>query len=301
VTLSVVTTLQQWLLFTATAVAVGCVAWRWVVARGAAPALSTDGRSALDAIERRVASLGAITALVLVAAWFLRGVVQVWSFRDPFVPLSEDVSFLLFETFWGTIWMVQGALVPLLGVAFLAARGRRVGAWGAVTVLALALVSTLALSSHAMGADSARAFWVAADGIHALAAGSWIGSLGIILIAGRDRDSAGRGIFAAQIRAFSPLAVVSVTALLSMGTLLAWDHLDGLSNLWATGYGRVLMAKVAAACGVLGAGLLNWRRGIPVLDSHEGAASVQQRAAWEVSLAVVVLLLTAVLVHSAKP
>jgi len=301
VTLSVVTTLQQWVLFTATALAVGCVAWRWIVARRAASALDADGRSTLEAIERGVAFLGAVTALVLVATWILRGVVQVWGFRDPFVPLRDDVSFLLFETFWGTVWMVQGVLIALLGVAFLLARGRGTTAWSVATVLTLAVVSTLALSSHSMGADAARAFWVAADGIHALAAGSWIGSLAIILNTGRDRDAVGRGVFAAQIRAFSPLAVVSVTGLLTMGTLLAWNHLEGLSNLWATGYGRVLMAKIAVAVAVLAAGFVNWRRGLPVLDSPEGAASVQQRAAWEVSLAVVVLLLTAVLVHSAKP
>jgi len=301
VTLSVVTTLQQWVLFTATAFVVGCVAWRWIVARGAAHSLDDRGRSAIEGIERRVASLGGLMSLVLVAAWLLRGVVQVWGFRDPFVPLWDDVSFLLFETFWGTTWIAQGVLVPLLGVAFLLARGRGTTAWGATGVLSLALVSTLALSSHAMGADTARSLFVAADGIHALAAGSWIGSLGIILIAGRDRDSGAHGVFAAQIRAFSPLAVASVTALLPMGALLAWDHLDGLSNLWATGYGRVLAAKIAVAATVLWAGLLNWRRGIPILDSPEGPSSVQQRAAWEVSLAVVVLLLTAVLVHSAKP
>jgi putative copper export protein len=301
VTLSLTTTLQQWVLFTATALAVGCVAWRWIVAQRAASALNDDGRLALGAIERRVASLGALTAVVLLAAWLLRGVVQLWGFRDPFVPISEDISFLLFETFWGTTWMVQGVLVLLLGAAFLVARGRGTAAWSAATVLTLAVVATLALSSHSMGADTARAFWVAADGIHALAAGSWIGSLGIILVAGRDRGPTASGVFAAQIRAFSPLAVVSVTGLLSMGTLLAWNHLEGLSNLWTTGYGRVLLAKVGVAVAVLGAGFVNWRRGIPILDSTEGAASVQQRAAWEVSLAGIVLLLTAVLVHSAKP
>lgn len=300
-TLSVVTTLQQWVLFTATALAVGCVAWRWIVARAATGMLADDGRSTLAAIERRVASLGALTALVLVAAWILRGVVQVWGFRDPFVPLWDDMSFLLFETFWGTTWMLQGALVPLLGVAFLVARGRGTVAWGAAGVLTLALVSSLALSSHAMGADAARPLFVAADGIHALAAGSWIGCLGIILIAGRATGPGSEGVFAAQIRAFSPVAVVSVTALLTMGTLLAWNHLEGLSNLWSTGYGRVLMAKVGVAGAVLGAGFLNWRRGIPVLDTPAGASGVQHRAAWEVSLAVVALLLTAVLVHSAKP
>jgi len=86
-----------------------------------------------------------------------------------------------------------------------------------------------------------------------------------------------------------------------MGVVLAWIHLDGIANLWSTGYGRVLLAKVTVAAVVLGGGFWNWRVGIPSIDSAEGAASLQQRAMAEVSLAVAVLLLTAVLVHSAKP
>jgi putative copper export protein len=301
VTLSVLTTLQQWVLFTATAAAVGCVAWRFVVLRGVARSVPDATRS-LAGVERHVASLGVLVVLVLIAAWALRMVVQVWSFRDPFAPLRDDVSFLLFQTFWGTTWMIQGATLLLLGVAFWRSRHRGVAAWSLTTALTLALVATLALSSHAMGVDVARPFFVVADGIHALAAGSWIGSLGIILVAGRPERIDGRtDLFAAQIRAFSPLAVVSVAALVTMGTVLAWTHLDGVSSLWSTGYGLVLAAKVTVAAVVLLAGFRNWRVGVPRLDSAEGAGALRQRATVEVSVAVVVLLLTAVLVHSTKP
>lgn len=300
-TLSVLTTLQQWILFSATAAAVGCVAWRFVVARGAASSVP-DAAQVLGGVERRVASLGVLTVFVLLAAWVLRIVVQVWGFRDPFAPLREDVTFLLFETFWGTTWMIQGVTLPLLGLAFWRARRSGRAAWGLAALLTLALVATLALSSHAMGVDTGKPLLVAADGVHALAAGGWIGSLGIILTVGRPDGTEGRtGVFAAQIRAFSPLAVVSVASLVTMGTILAWTHLDGLSNLWSTGYGRVLAVKVAVAAMALLAGFWNWRVGVPGLDSVDGARAVQRRAAWEVSFAVVVLLLTAVLVHSAKP
>jgi putative copper export protein len=86
-----------------------------------------------------------------------------------------------------------------------------------------------------------------------------------------------------------------------MGVLLAWEHIGALSNLWLTGYGRVLSAKVALAGAVMLAGLVNWRRGLPVLDTEDGVAAVRRRSVFEVGLATGVLLLTAVLVHSVKP
>ena len=304
-TLSVLTTVQQWVLFSGTALAVGCVAWRLFVSPGAAAELGTDG-AALQAVQRRAASIGVLTSLALILAWVLRMVVQVMGFRDPFVPLSEDVSFLLFEMFWGTVWMAQGVTLLLLVGSFVWARSRKgeaTAAWSAAGVLTLALVATLALSSHAMGADSGRALLVAADGVHALAAGTWIGSLTVILLAGRPAavGPSGAAVFVAQLRAFSPMAVVSVAALLFMGSVLAWTHLAGLANLWETSYGRILAAKIAVAGAVLLAGLWNWRRGLPSSDTPEGAVTVQHRAVVEVSLALGVLLLTAVLVHSAKP
>lgn len=300
--LSVLTTVQQWILFTATTVAVGCVAWKWVVAPGAARILGSAGGE-LAAVERWVVSVGWITALGLVVAWALRMVVQVMGFRDPFVPLWEDVSFLLFETFWGTVWMAQGVTVLLLAAAFGSTRAFPEASWRLATAFVLVLVATLALSSHAMGVDAGRPFFVAADAIHALAAGSWIGSLGVILLGGRlgGPTEQGRGLFAAQLRAFSPMALVSMSALLSMGVVLAWTHLDGIANLWRTSYGWTLSAKIVVAGAVFVVGFLNWRRGLPVADTAEGAVSLRRGATREVYVAAGVLLLTAVLVHMPKP
>ena len=302
----VLTTFQQWALFCGVVIVVGCVTWVAVVAPRVGGQVALDEGDGLRRIERRVASIGAFAVIGMLAAWPLRLVVQVMGFRDPFVPLWEDVSFLLFETFWGTVWMAQGAVLPLLGAAFWLARGsasvtpKRSWTWGVAGGLVLALTATLALSSHAMGVDSRRTLIVTADAVHALAAGGWIGALGIILTAGRQ-DERDRGLFAAQLRSFSRVAIFSVAALTGMGVVLAWTHLQTLSDLWTTGYGRVLSAKVGVVVLVLLVGLWNWRTGLPGLDTSEGTAKVQRRAALEVSLAAGVLILTAVLVHQAKP
>ena len=302
----VLTTFQQWALFCGVVIVVGCVTWVGAVAPRISAQVDRDGADGLRRIERRVASIGAFAVVGLVAAWSLRMVVQVMGFRDPFVPLWEDVSFLLFETFWGTVWMAQGAALPILGAAFWLARGpasvapRSSWAWWVAGGFVLALVATLALSSHAMGVDSGRSLIVAADAMHTLAAGAWIGSLGIILTAGRWSEPGG-GLFAAQLRRFSQVALVSVVALTSMGVVLSWTHLQTLSDLWTTGYGRVLSAKVGVVVLVLLLGFWNWRTGLRGLDTSDGAAKVQRGAALEVSLALGVLMLTAILVHQAKP
>jgi putative copper export protein len=307
-----VSVFQQWVLFIGFSLAMGCVAWRVVVAPRAATLLPEDRAQALATLRTRVASVGVVTGFVLIGAWILRMVAQVMGFRDPFVPLWEDVSFLLFETFWGTVWMAQGVIVGLLTIAFWAAAtegptkgggGATVGwPWRTATVLTISLAATLALSGHGMGLDTWRALFVTVDGLHAVAAGSWIGSLGLILAVGRRVNGLpADDLFAAQIRSFSPMALVSVPVLLSMGIALAWTHLTALSDLWTLTYGRVLSAKVGVAGAVFAAGFLNWRRGVPALDTDAAVRATERRAAWEVSLAVGVLLLTAVLVHSVLP
>lgn len=305
---SALTTFQQWLLFSSTALVVGCVAWRIVVMPGAARILG-EHSAGVSSSEGSVAALGLTAVAALLVAWVLRLVVQVMGFRDPFVPLWEDVSFLLFEVFFGTIWMVQGAVIALLGGSIWVARRRAradgtvmpsIGpAWAAATLLVVALATTLALSGHANGAHY-RTLAVTADALHTLAAGCWMGTLGVILTAARS-GAEDRSTFAAQITTFSPFALVSGATLVLMGGALSWTHLTAVSDLWTINYGRVLSAKVALAFVIFGLGAWNWKRGLPDLDSAEGAASVRRRGGWEVLLAAGVILLTAVLVHSAKP
>jgi putative copper export protein len=303
--------LQQWLFLSAASLAVGCVAWRLIIAPRASAAAPAACAPALGLIAARVARLGLLAALALVLAWALRMVAQVAAFRDPFVPLWEDVSFLLFETFWGTVWMVQGVLLVLLAIAFWRARAAgptsdpRVATpvWWIAGGLALAIVATLALSSHAMSVERGRPWFVAADALHGLTAGTWIGSLAVILAVGRVGTEGGTdvGAFAAQIRSFSPLALASGIALVTMGSLLSWTHVQSWANLFGTPYGRILAVKVGLAGAVFAAGFWNWRRGLPDCDHPPGAAALRARAAGEVFLAVGVLLLTAILVNSPKP
>ena len=301
---------------------VGAAAWRLLVARpvfqlpspGVAPA---DPRRIEALLRRRVARVAGAVAYGLIAIWVLRFVLQVAAFRDPFVPLTEDITLLLRYTIFGPVWIAQGVALFAVAIA-LALLGRGSGqgdavagnspeapalgrgAWGVVIVGAVILAFTLAMSSHALSEETTRELAVAADFVHALAAGAWMGSLVLILSTRKVETSGGDSLFGAQLKAFSPVAVVCVTLLVVMGTYLGWRYLAALSDLWTTPYGRVLSAKVVVAGAVLLMGFVNWRRDMPSIDSPGTRASIARRASWEVGVAVVVLVLTGVLTGTAR-
>ncbi len=313
--------LQRAALQSGTVFVVGVGAWTWIVGPAADGLLRAEGngsepRRDLTRLRRAIIRSGSWVTGLLLPFWALGLVVQVAGFRDPFVPLREDVLFLLGSTFWGSVWLAQGLVLLLLGLSLrtLAGSGeptdtsssdeaiRPLGPRSTVTaVLIVALPVTLALSSHAMAVSGGhRIVAVAADASHALAAGTWIGSLALIVFV--SRRSADRGLLvAAQLRAFSPMALVAVPVLLVMGGVLSVYHLSSIADLWSHPYGRLLSAKLLAAGAVLLLGLLNWRRGIPSLSSEAGRRMVRRRATWEVAAAALALAVTGVLTGTASP
>ena len=298
--------LQRWLMHAGVLLIVGVVAWTGIVRPAAISALRTDGvgphtSTAFREISRGVARVGRATAALLIPVWALSLVVQLLGFRDPFVPLSEDLSFLLRETFWGTLWVSQGVILLLLSLSPGKLARRHALGRTAFAVLVIALPVTLALSSHAMSETGThRIIAVTANASHILAVGAWMGSLMLILLVGSRSGDQG-SLLAAQLRAFSPVALTAVPVLILMGGTLSFYHLSAVQDLWATPYGRVLLGKLLFAGTVLLLGLVNWRLGLPTLDSPTGRRTVRRRAAWEVATAGIVLAFTAVLTGMPSP
>jgi putative copper export protein len=362
VTETLVPPLQRWLLFSGVLLLVGTVAWRGLIAprvryrlagKDAPPEFSRE-LPQVATLERRVARAGLLTALLLLGVWGMRLWAQVLEFRDPFAPLSDDLRFLLFDTFWGTVWIVQGALLALLVLGFRVLRLRagttpppppgvtpegipREGhrpvelppRWKVVAAGVFFLLLTLALSSHAMSVPANRPLAVSVDLVHAAVAGTWIGTLALILTTtprGRDHVA----LLGIQLRTFSPVALASVGILLFTGILLSGFHMHEIPALWESRYGRTLSIKLLVVGGVMGLGFRNWRRGLPSLPDPqslpdqrnpeatgpdpgapqpagtpqpalETAAAVRRSAALEVGMAVLVVLVTAVLVATPVP
>jgi putative copper resistance protein D len=85
------------------------------------------------------------------------------------------------------------------------------------------------------------------------------------------------------------------------GIITAWRHLHKLSNLWATPYGITLIVKLVFVAFVFALGAWNWRRQRPTLGTESAASSIRRSSVGELTMAGIVLILTAILVSLPSP
>lgn len=168
--------LTGWVLFVSLVGATGSVVSRWLIL----PRLTLPGGTDGAWLRRGAARLGRAAGLLLIPAMALVLLRQVREFRDPFVPWTED-AVLLLSTSWGTTWKLAAVATLVVAAGFvLAAAGRRIG-WWLATPFVLALAAFPGLTGHAGGGDGPTWLLLPADVLHVLAAGTWMGSLAVIL------------------------------------------------------------------------------------------------------------------------
>lgn len=290
--------LTGWTLFAGLALVIGVVVSRWAIlprALGAEEPVATDARRG----AARLGTAGAGLTLVGVGLYLVR---QLLEFRDPFVPLSEDLG-LLMSTPWGTTWTWTASGVVALLAALLVARTGRSAGWWAATPLALALAAFPGLTGHAAGVEGYRTLALAADTVHVWAVGAWIGGLAVVLrLEARWRKGGGgspRSLLPRLVPAFSPIAMGAVGLLVLTGVFAAWTHLEGgFGALVDTDYGRTLLLKVGLVAVVLGLGARNFRILTPRLGTEPGDDAMRYSATMELAVAQVVLVVTALLVRT---
>lgn len=198
-----------------------------------------------------------------------------------------------------TALLLQVILLTLGLVGFALAAGRRGVGWA----LAAAAVIGLPLRGIVTG-DLIRLV----NPLHVLAGGLWIGTLAQLVgfgiggvRASRLPDERKGVLVAGMVRGFSPLALGAFALLAVLGVVTAWRHLKHLEALWTTPYGCALLAKLAVVAGVIGLGAYNWKRLTPALGTEAASVALLRSARRELSLAGVVLVLTAVLVSLPSP
>ena len=105
-----------------------------------------------------------------------------------------------------------------------------------------------------------------------------------------------RGQWARVLPRFSQLSLVCVAALLVGGVLGAVVTLGAPSQLYATGYGRLLSAKVAVTVVLVLLAYRNRTMWLPAARSHRATAVVSRsRASFELAIMAVALTLAAAL------
>ena len=190
-------------------------------------------------------------------------------------------------------------LVAIAGFA-IAHRGAHNG-WLLAALAAIVLVVTPAATGHAIGSDEA-VFAMPVDIVHVLAGSTWLGTLAVILIVGIGAAAKTPGTVslgarvAAMIRVFSPLALICGGAVVASGVIASLLHLEPVSALWTSQYGKVLIVKLACVALLFAVGAWNWRRVKPSLGGEEGVKALRFSAKIELSVAAAVLMVTAFLV-----
>lgn len=280
----------RWALFAAIALVIGPLAVRLVVLRGRVP----------DPLEHRTHLVTAGAALAVINVGIVAFVIRASNaLQLPFGDLLYgDLQPFAQKTRFGIAFLVLmvgfGVVFGLLLVAWVFDRAApRVAALG----LSIALVSGLSLSGH-QGTEPG-AGWLSAlvDWLHLVAAAVWVG--GVAALAFLVWPSAPELRKRAFV-GFSRLAVVLVGVLVAGGVYLAVERLAAPSDLWTTGYGRILLLKLGVVAVALLWGAVHH---LVVRPRVEAGAAVRARPslAGETAVALVVLLVAAALTNASPP
>jgi putative copper export protein len=181
---------------------------------------------------------------------------------------------VLTRTHFGTIWIARTmALGLLLLLAFAPWPGMR----GLSALLALGVALTTSLVGHAAdwGDLSLSVF---ADWAHVLAAGIWTGGLGALAMVALGKRARWPPALMARIaRRFSRLAGLCLLVVVGSGAHNAWVQVRAWSPLWTTTYGRVLLAKLVTALGLVALGAVNRYAIVPRLDQTRPSRGIGVR------------------------
>ena len=188
-------------------------------------------------------------------------------------------------------------ILTVLLAALLARRARRASA-----VLILVALGAVAVGGHA---DSASPRWLAllTDWLHLVAAAVWIGGIAQIVVSWlpgiADVPTAGRRIVMRSVlQRFGRVALPAFGVVVVAGVVNALLELGEPEQLWSTGYGRILLVKIALVAAIALASYTHALRLRPRLLTEAGGWSPTERRHWQL-LRTEPLIATAVLVAAA--
>lgn len=274
----------------------------------AGPVLAVGAPPGLDRLIRRAARPLALAGVggILLGGWLQIGA-QVAALGTP-----ERVFDLLVNTRPGLLLLLrQLLLIPLVG---LLARPQThpgpttpIGSLGHLllwleTLLALALLLTFSLSSHA-AAVPGRGWAVIGDFIHLVAAALWMGgllALALLFWLARGRQGEVLDGLGRIVRRFSLLAAAAVFLLTVTGLFSSAVQLPSVAALWESTYGLLLLAKLGLVALALGVAFLN-NRIVQRSGSAPAPARLMRQVWGEALVSLGLLAVVALLVQTPPP
>ncbi|HZP74447.1 MAG TPA: CopD family protein [Gaiellaceae bacterium] len=283
----------RWIWFLGIALTIGALGLRLLVLRGLEVPRALDRRIAV------AAGLGCIVALQAgIAAFSLRAedALQLPFGRFLYGDLSPMAA-TRFGLAYVTMTLVFALVLALVYLGWLL---DRVDLLVPAFLLAVVFAGGLSYSGH--DAVDPGSSWKTeiADWVHLSAASLWIGGLATMaILVWTGAPQLRRDAF---VR-FSRLAPVLIGLVLAAGTYMAIVRLPHVRDLWATGYGRVLLVKVALVSLALVWGAFHHFVVRPALERADTGrlTTIGRSLIGESMVGVVVLLVAAVLVDSKPP
>ena len=199
------------------------------------------------------------------------------------LPSIDILARYVTRTQSGGLWLWREAYAALLLVLVLSFRNSaaqdRIARW--LFLIAVPLVASRALSSHAAAVRENNGIAIAIDALHLIVSALWAGGLPVLfwLLWRRNRDlSAPLGWAAGLVVRFSRLALASVAVIIATGLYQSWLQLQSWSALVETAYGRVLLLKLALFASMLALGALNRCSTKPALLKAAASESLPAKA-----------------------
>jgi copper transport protein len=273
---------------------IGAVAFRTIVLPG------TRGISAdiVTNMQARAALVGMWSSVLVIIAACARIFLESRMIAAT-IPAGQSMSTsgMLSHTTWGFALLSQAVLAVIALVAFAFGTRRIGGAWLIAGLCAIVLAVTPALAGHAAATAHLTSFVVASDFLHVLGAASWLGTLLYVIVIGLPavrplQDGERWQAVASLVNTFSPVALLSAAIVVASGVIASWVHLNHVTDLWTTSYGKVLLLKLVLVAATLLVGAYNFRRVQPHLVTEGGSARLRRSATFELGFAFIVLLVT---------
>jgi putative copper resistance protein D len=279
----------------ALSLAVGGVAWGLVVLR------PWQGAVESRLLQRAIGLIALGAALLALAQAALLGV-KVLLLADYLGP-GAFASFTTTLQFRAGV--TRAAIAAVLAIAALWLRGRPTSmrGWSLVAVLASGVTFAGAWLVHAAGRLEGRATLMTLTVLHQVGAAVWVG--GVVQLVAlwqlARRDPGAAAVWPELVARFSRVAMVALVGLLAAGVPLVLRYVDSVDGLIGTGYGSLVVTKVALLAVVLFLAAFNYRAARRGRDPEGVRRRLPHLAEAEMILLVILLFVAASLSSQPPP
>jgi copper transport protein len=318
----------KWITYVSMFAIIGAIAFTLFVLR---PALRKSGLA--NEVPTRGAvgarAILAVSVVLLVASLLVTIVDQSWASSGSSrldTIFGSGLRTVVFHTRFGRVWIAR-AILTGLAISAVAAFGMdwprlvskanlRSGSLISAAFVALTLPVTVSLNSHAAANEDWATLATAADWVHLVAGGIWVGGLAqfvfvVMLMLRRQPMEKRIAFLGAAIPRFSVIAIASVVCLVATGVFQWWVEIGGLHDTLHSAYGQTLTVKVALLVPLLALGAVNLLLLGPRLAGHSGEHSGEKgqshviafrlAVAAELTIATGILVAAAVLTSGSPP